>query len=153
MNQQVRLGIDIGRVITDGDTDSDPLKRYNDERALLAPQMPGAFETIARLVKVFEGRVWIVSKCGANMERKSIAWLAHHGFHEATGIAADRLRFCRERRDKAPICKELGVTHFVDDRQDVLGYMVDVVPHRFLFNRNWPETEAAIMRTLSDSRP
>jgi hypothetical protein len=42
------------------------------------------------------------------------------------------MHFCRARADKAPICKSLGVTHFVDDRLEVLGYLSSV-PVRYLF--------------------
>lgn len=145
------LGIDIGRVIIDGDgADTDFLKVCDDDRAMQAPQMADAFDTIARLRHVFDGRVWVVSKCGANMQRKSTKWLHHHRFFDATGVSPDNLRFCLKRPEKAPICKDLGVTHFVDDRQDVLGFMVGIVTHRFLFNRNWLDTESAIMRTLAE---
>ena len=36
------------------------------------------------------------------------------------------------RGDKAPLCAELGVTHFVDDRLDVLATLT-TVEYRFLF--------------------
>jgi len=146
------LGIDIGRVIIDGDgADTDFLKEFDDERAMQAPQMAHAFDVIKRLTGVFDGRVWIVSKCGPNMQRKSQKWLYHHGFFKQTGVSEDRLRFCLRRHEKAPICAEVGITHFVDDREDVLSHMVGIVPHRFLFVRNWVETEVAILRTLAGS--
>ena len=47
-------------------------------------------------------------------------------FFKDTGIAEDHLHFCRTRPDKAPICRDLGITHFVDDRLDVLGYLTTV---------------------------
>ncbi len=30
-------------------------------------------------------------------------------------------------------CRELGITHFIDDRADVLEPMADIVPNRYLF--------------------
>lgn len=136
MKEKPKLGIDIGRVIIDGTTDSNMLKAQSDEQTLKVPMMPGAFDAIANLNRVFEGRVWIVSKCGANMERKSRLWLRHHRFHEETGVPEERLRFCLKRPEKAVIAKELGITHFVDDRTDVLDHMRGIVPHMYLFNRN-----------------
>jgi hypothetical protein len=60
-------------------------------------------------------------------------WLLHHRFFERTGIAPHNLRFCLQRPQKADHCVELGLTHFIDDRPDVLQCMRDVVPHRYLF--------------------
>ncbi len=42
------------------------------------------------------------------------------------------MHFVRERRDKAPVCERLGITHFVDDHLDVLAYLTSV-QHRHLF--------------------
>jgi hypothetical protein len=53
-------------------------------------------------------------------------------FFGRTRIPEASLHFVRERRDKAPVCQRLGVTHFVDDRLDVLAHL-DAVEHRYLF--------------------
>ena len=37
-----------------------------------------AFDAIARLVRSFGGRVWIVSKCGKKIEARSRMWLERH---------------------------------------------------------------------------
>jgi hypothetical protein len=73
-----------------------------------------------------------------------------------------RVRFCRERPDKAVIAAELGLTHFVDDRVDVLEHMVGVVTHRYLFgpqprpplddivlSPTWPIAARQILGTLA----
>jgi hypothetical protein len=43
------------------------------------------------------------------------------------------LRFCAERTDKEPICRELGITHFVDDKVHVVQILRHAVTHLFLF--------------------
>lgn len=43
-----------------------------------------------------------------------------------------QVHFVDKRADKAPLCELLGVTHFVDDRSDVLESL-DSVPNRYLF--------------------
>jgi hypothetical protein len=157
------LGIDIGRVIIHGDgPDTSFVGAGSDEEALRAPAIDGAFASIARLVRRFSGQVWLVSKCGKRVEARSRLWLDHHGFYKATGVAKENLRFCRDRRDKAPICVELGIGFFIDDRIDVLVSMENLVPHRFLFGSSaspdpgvvpaptWAATEAAIERVLSE---
>ena len=132
--QKRTLGIDIGRVIIHGDgPDTSFIGASTDEEALAAPAMAGAFEAITRLVTLFEGRVYVVSKCGKKVENRSRLWLRHHRFHALTGIPESSLRFCRDRRDKAPIALDLGIGYFVDDRIDVLRAMEGIVPRRYLF--------------------
>ena len=134
----MKLGLDIGRVLispdpvrgTGGDTS---FIGGSVEDALRTPPYEGMFEAVPQLVQRFGGRVWLISKARPKMQEKTRLWLAHHGFFERTGIAPEHLRFCFERHEKAGHCQELQLTHFVDDRLDVLQHLDGVVPHRFLF--------------------
>ncbi len=136
-NGTPKLGIDIGRVIIDGSShptgDDTAFFKGGIDNALRTPAMPGALEAITRLVEQFDGRVWLVSKCGERVQLRTREWLAHHQFFEQTGIDPEHLRFCRERREKAIHCRELEITHFIDDRSDVLVALEGIVPHRYLF--------------------
>lgn len=136
------LGIDIGRVlISAGEGPGDTSFLGSTEDASMAtPPMPGAFAAVAALVEAFEGRVHLVSKCGTNVERRSLRWLARHRFHEETGLLARHVHFCRERREKAGIALRLGLDAFVDDRVDVLLPMAGTVALRVLFG---PQTRLA----------
>jgi len=100
---------------------------------LLQPAFPGAFENIAYLVDLFDKEVFLVSSCTDIGERRNIAWLNHHDFFNRTGLLETNLRFCRERRLKSPICEELRITHFIDNRVGVLRSLV-TVPHKYCFN-------------------
>jgi hypothetical protein len=136
-----RLGIDIGRVIIgpvddDGVADTSFLSGSPDD-AMRTPPTAGAFDAIARLADAFDGQVWLVSKCGPKVQAKTVRWLAHWQFWTSTGIPPDHVRFCRERRDKAIHCADLAITHFVDDRVDVLGHLVGLVPELYLFGKDW----------------
>lgn len=133
----MKLGIDIGRVLIapdapDGKADTSfiggPL-----EAALATPPYDGMFEAVPGLVQIFRGQVWLVSKAGPRVQEKTRHWLRHHRFFERTGISSENLRFCLERSQKAQHSLELGLTHFIDDRPDVLGHLDGVVPNRFLF--------------------
>jgi len=44
-------------------------------------------------------------------------------------------------------CADLAITHFVDDKPDVIAAITPVVPHRYLF-KSWTATETAILRDL-----
>jgi hypothetical protein len=145
-----RLGIDIGRVIIDGSSGTGDTSFFSgDTTAMLrTPAVPGAFEAITRLVPLFDGQAWLVSKCGPRVQRRSLEWLRHHRFFELTGIAEGNVRFCLQRPEKAIHCADLGITHFVDDKPDVIAAVTPLVPHRYLF-KNWAATEAAILRDLA----
>jgi len=103
------------------------------EEAVTSPATPGAFDVIPRLVVRFERRVWIISKCGASTQRKTLAWLEHNDFYSRTGVPHGNVRFCRERAEKAIHCRDLRITHMIDDRLEVHQAIRDVVPHRYLF--------------------
>lgn len=163
-----RLGIDIGRVIIDGSShptgDDTAFFKGGIENALQTPAMAGAFDSITRLAALFDGRVWLVSKCGERVEARTREWLAHRRFFEQTNIDPEHLRFCRQRPEKAIHCAQVEITHFVDDRLDVLDVLADIVPHRYLFGpqrdrpqndaivatADWPAAESAISLSLRD---
>jgi hypothetical protein len=128
-----RLGVDVGGVIIEP-ADEDDDTSFFGAHYLRTPPVDGAFEALAALVdEVFGDQVHVVSKCGEATERRTREWLAHHDFFTRTGIGSDRLHFCRTRPEKAPIAERLGLTHFVDDRLEVLGYL-GTVEHRYLFH-------------------
>lgn len=141
----MKLGIDVGRVLISPGDDATPDTSFiggSQEDAMRTPPYDGMFEELPALVSLFRGQVWIVSKCGARVRQRTLDWFAHHRFFERTGIDPARVRFCRERPQKAGICAELGITHFVDDRRDVLEPMRNVVRFRFLFGPQREEVPA-----------
>lgn len=132
----MKLGIDVGRVLISPGDETAPDTSFiggSLEDALRTPPYEGMFEVVPRLAERFEARVWIVSKCGPRVQERTRQWLRHHRFFERTGIDPANLRFCLQRPQKALHCAELGITHFIDDRLDVLDAMRDVVPERLLF--------------------
>ena len=126
------LGLDVGGVIDDlVGRDSDT--SFFGTRPLDTPAVADAFTTIAELVQgPFRGRAVIVSKAGPRVSARTLEWLRHHHFHELTGIAPADIHFVPARRDKHAVCRTAGVTHFVDDRLDVLENLA-TVSHRYLF--------------------
>lgn len=126
MKMKSIIGIDIGGVIikpaeTEGDTS------FFTDDYLQTPMFENAVEVIKRLREQrFGDDMHIVSKCGSNVQAKSLNWLRHHDFYNKTGLDPDNVHFCRKRPEKAPICKRLGITVFIDDRLDVLCHMETV---------------------------
>ena len=133
----IELGIDIGRVLIAPDAPGGKADTSfiggSLSAALATPPFDGMFDAVPALVQRFKGQVWLVSKAGPRVQEKTRHWLRHHAFFERTGIAPAHLRFCLERPQKALHCREIGITHFVDDRPDVLAHLEGVVAHRFLF--------------------
>jgi hypothetical protein len=135
--REPRLGIDIGRVIINGPAHpggGDTAFFTGDEATMLAtPEMPDAVVAIARLVVRFEGRVWLVSKCGPRVQDRTLRWLAGHDFYRRTGLPPAQVRFCRARPDKRWHCEQLGLTHFIDDHPEVHAAIRGAVQHQYFF--------------------
>ncbi len=167
MAGEPRLGIDIGRVIMapvkGGKADTSFLSGGL-EQAMRTPPSPGAFEGVRVLTEVFGGRVWLVSKAGETVQRKTLAWLEHWDFYRLTGLPRAQVRFCLKRPDKAVHCRELQITHFIDDRLDVLEHLRGLAAHLYLFGeqpqeaenpewltpvRDWAEVTAAVLRSAA----
>lgn len=143
-----RLGVDIGGVVMEGVNAAADTSFFSDNY-LNTPALPGAIAALRWLsAERFGKNIFLVSKCGAKTEARTREWLKLHRVYARSGLSPERLYFCRKREDKAPICRKLGITHFVDDRLEVLGHL-ETVPHRFLFKPQ--EAEVALFaRHLPD---
>ncbi len=117
----MNLGLDFGNVISK----EKGLSVSNDPDFMDREFVEDAVESIAALVPLFNN-VYIVSKCSEVSETLIPQWLKQNLFFEKTKIKPENIRFCRERHEKAPICKDLGITHFIDDRVEVLTHMKSV---------------------------
>lgn len=134
--REARLGVDIGRVIIGGGDQPGADTSFLDgdeERAMQTPPVPGALTTLPLLVQAFAGRVWLVSKCGPKVQARTRRWLQQHAFSQQTGVPLDHLRFCLQRPQKADHARQLQLTHFIDDRLDVLTALRGLVPSLLLF--------------------
>src|SRR3954469_24673945 len=116
------LGVDVGGVLIDRVAEGSDTSFFGD-RPLETPAVPGAVEALSALTAgTFASRVFLISKAGPRISERTRAWLEHTGFFAATGIAPTHLHFVRNRGDKEPVCRRLGITHFVDDRLSVLNH-------------------------------
>ena len=137
------LGVDVGGVILDFaphlGTDLD----FGGDNYLRTPEVEGAIDSIAALNKgKFKDRVHVVTRYNpAKGPGRAIEWLTSKDFFNRTGIPMERYHMCTGRHDKAQICAEIGVTHFVDDRAEVLGHMLGQVPNLYLFRARDADNE------------
>lgn len=133
----MKLGIDIGGVLATGR--GDPNWPQEDtmfgDGYLNTPMVLGAISAVKLLLScdvVTQGDLYIISKCGPEIERKSTEWLKHKGFFHGVFLP-ENLHFCRARPEKASIAKELGLNTFIDDRLEVLYHMQSDVPDLIAF--------------------
>ena len=127
-----RMGFDVGGVIVrhreDLEVDSAGL---TGEDYLHTQATEGALETLAAVVlRLGSENVYIISKCGAETEARTLEWMDHSGFFEKTGIRRGHVHFCRDVKEKAPLVAKLKLDAFVDDRLDVLRPMLSVASVR-----------------------
>jgi hypothetical protein len=135
LNQnKIKIGIDIGGVI---------IAKYNmgqdtsffSENYLFSKAVNGAFETIKYLNKIFGAEnIFLISKCGNKLKEKTLKWLEFNNFYKITGFLENNIYFCYDKESKVQICKNLKISHFIDDRDDVLWNMIGTVDHLLLFN-------------------
>ncbi|MGE3512852.1 MAG: hypothetical protein AB7N65_28655 [Vicinamibacterales bacterium] len=135
----LRVGIDFGGVMVrashwNRDDETSPQGTSEAERAT-----EGMFDSVRAIAAACAGRVWIVSKAGPRMQARTLAWLRAVDFFARTDVTQDHVRFCLSRIAKDAICRELEITHFVDDRVHVMQILRKTVPHLYLFGERGEE--------------
>lgn len=125
------LGVDVGGVLIDR-MDDEADTSFFGPNYLLTPAVADALSSL-QLLSSTGYKIYLVSKCGRTTEQKTRDWLDYRNFFQETGVPRESIRFCRKRHEKAQICAELGTTHFIDDRLEVLSYLT-AVPNLYLFN-------------------
>ena len=137
VKNQIRLGIDFGNTIVQ-------FVRKDEQSESECVEIDGATETIRKLVNRYGAEhVYIISKAVPREQTKTLLWLkAHWGIdrpsarkrsYRATGLKEDNIYFCAHRAEKAPIAARLRLTHYIDDRPQVLSCMT-TVRNKIIFN-------------------
>jgi len=137
--QKQALGVDIGNVIINNRLND--LKKLDEKGYANLPVMEGSFEGLKILNDHFNGEVYLISKCTEWAEAQILAWLHAHDFFSKTKIDEKHIYFVRERHEKDAVCRKLGITHFIDDRLEVLSHMIDSTPNLYLFVPDTGEVE------------
>lgn len=128
------LGIDLGNVIIDHLGFGTTPEFFESGDYNLIPPVPGVIEAVGKLNRErFNGTIFVVYKATDVADEKILAWMKAHDFYNQTGIREDQVRRTRYGRDKSSVCAEYKATHFIDDRLEVLGYLVNKVKHLYLF--------------------
>src|SRR3989344_2807023 len=107
------LGVDIGGVIINRTLKGDSY-----------PPLPDVFEVLKNLREKKFGNIILVSHADSDLRMKMLDWLLRQDFHRKTGISFLNIHFSRKRSEKVAICRKYKVTHFIDDRTEVLGHLL-----------------------------
>lgn len=130
-------GVDIGNVLIENF-----VKDIKDESKITweaisknGRLISGAIEGLKFLIeKVGPDNVWIVSKVSPIQQKVSEMVFENLKICEKTGLLSDHIRFCLERKDKAPIIKKLGLEGHIDDRGEVIESLQVFLPCPIWFN-------------------
>lgn len=130
-----RFGTDLGDVVIARPRVNGVLiEKPTTKQFVEAPPIPGALDAISRIIDLITPeQFFVISKVRQDYE--TLLWLNHHDFYRKTGFLRRNLRFCRQIDEKGPIADDLPggpLTHFSDDRADVLAHMPNV-RCRYLF--------------------
>ena len=95
-----------------------------------------SFSSIRKIVDLYNSEnVYLVSKCGESVQKRTREWLNKYDFFSQTGVLESNIEFCLERKDKKGICEKLDIDIFIDDRFSVLVHLLDL-EKLILFNPN-----------------
>lgn len=133
MQTKQSLGVDIGNVIINHRLAKTDDETFYEEQYSTIPCTEGAFEALKKLNEFFNGEVYLISKCTEWAEEKILAWFVDNDFYNHTGIKQENVYFVRKRDEKDLLCQTLGITHFIDDRLEVLSYMIESTSNLYLF--------------------
>lgn len=135
--QVKRWGVDIGNVLVKNfnhkvtDVSQVTWENIKENGELV----PDAIQGLKLLIdKVGADNVWIVSKVSPIQQMISELILKELQICEQTGMRPEQIRFCLERKDKAPIIKELQLEGHIDDRGEVIESLQSFLPCPIWFN-------------------
>lgn len=128
------LGLDFGNVIRpaipDGQHGSFDLP---DNSYLDSPDFPEAKKCLLEAKRHFD-EIHLISRSNDGRWDDRRKWLTHRGYDEIFELG--KIHFCLNYKDKAPICRDIGVTHFVDDNLSRVLLHLSTVPNLFWFRRD-----------------
>lgn len=135
------LGVDIGNVIINNRLNDPEVNKVDEVVYAAFPPSDGVFHALKTLNDYFNGEVYLLSKCTEWAQEQILLWLKSHNFYTKTGMKEENVYFVRQRHEKDGVCRKLGITHFIDDRLEVLSHMIESTPNLILFQPNPDEIE------------
>lgn len=120
-----RLGVDIGGPIM-----ASPNELFFSDRYLEVPMVRGVLPSLIRLRSRFAAHIYLIS---TNIRRRPQALEILEKHRILNLVGRDHVVMCDTDGAKANACRDLGISHFVDDRIEVLE-LLTTVTRRYLFS-------------------
>lgn len=141
MENKKALGVDIGNVIINNRLNDPEINKVDELVYSQFSPSEGVFEALKVLSEYFDGEVYLISKCTEWAQEQILLWLKSHDLYNKTGVKEGNVHFVRQRHEKDNVCRKLGITHFIDDRLEVLSHMIESTPNLILFQPDPKEIE------------
>jgi hypothetical protein len=129
------VGVDVGGVIIaagsssnsgDGSGVREDTMMFSSD-FLNTSEVPGAIDGVRWLVhKLGASNVFIISKAGKAMQKRTLQWLDSKRFYERTGMLEDHVLFTASRREKGAVAQRCGIHMFIDDKLECLQAVSEV---------------------------
>jgi hypothetical protein len=132
LKMKYTLGVEVGAAIINMDGDSRKETSFKGIDYLRTSPVPDAFDILKILVRHFEGRVFLTSKCESRVRPRINGWLHDRYFYEITGVAPGKLHFYEKDEERIDVCRDLELTHFVHNRIGALATLANLVPNLYL---------------------
>lgn len=94
--------------------------------------LPDAFRVAKRIVTELDPNAVIISRVNEKQKQRALEWFKKENVLEQLGIKPENVYWCEQRCEKAPIVDKLGLTHFIDDRPEVMNYLSNEVVKIFI---------------------
>ncbi len=128
------LCVDMGNVIIDHLGFGTTEQFVNEGNYCEIPPVKDVLFFLAKLnAERFKNNVYVIYNATGVADSKIDSWLDCNDFCEITKIERNRIIRSKGGRNKTGFCIEKGISHFIDDRLEVLSYLFNVVPNLFLF--------------------
>lgn len=141
---KVKIGIDINGVLSDNKVPDYQTRDYS-----IFSVMKDAVKIVRKMVDAYGAdNIYIISRVRTHqLSMVTGVWLEYHGILKKTGIPLENVFICYKLKDKAELAAKLELTHFIDDRLEVLDYfskkinLIAFQPTKYAIKK-YPDTAA-----------
>lgn len=121
---KVKIGIDINGVLS-----NNKVPHYTVGNCSVFSVMKDAIRVVKKIVETYGAEnIYIISRVRTHhLSMVTGIWLEHHDILKKTNILLDNIYICYQLKDKAKLAAKLKLTHFIDDRLEVLDYFPEKI--------------------------
>lgn len=116
---KTKIGLDLNGVLANNKTSYIKTRNYS-----IFSVMEDAVNVVKTIIKRYgKENVYIISRVQSHqLSFITGIWMETHNFLQKTNMSLDNVKICTRLKNKSRIAEELNITHFIDDRPEVLNY-------------------------------